>query len=896
MTGNSPAKQARDYQDAAFPAVLDWFEHGKGWPLVVAPTGSGKSLLIAEFIRRALEIDPTVRVIVIAHVSELLDQNAKAIQGQCPGIHLTFYNAKMKKKNMDGQVVVGSIQSIYKKAHQIQNPPADIIIIDEAHMIPHDGDGMYRRFFNDMKQINPYVKCIGYTATPFRTKGGLLHKGKGALFDGICYEIGIVDLINQGYLSPILTPTMNMKMDTSGVAVHGGDYVAKQLEQAVDTDEITQACVDEIMDYCAGRNKWLVFTTGISHCEHVRDEIRSRGIACEMLTGKTPTEERNHIIAWHKERAQEPRCLVNVSVLTTGYDNPHIDLLVFMRPTRSPVLYCLDSKTEILTSHGWKGMGQIIVGDCAPAMDMETGQGKWARVTGYIERDMQEDERWVEYNAPRANFRVTSDHNLIISTKTNKGGKSPFKIVPAITAALHANGVYMPTAVEIPQPGVPLSDAELYFIGMVLTDGSVTPNQVLLYQSERHPEIIDRIERCLNDCGFIYSKRRSIAKSEYKENYARWIFTIPLGVPRRKGRNTNTVNLETGRNCSYLRPYLDKDLSPLLLAISKQQFVILLQAIFDGDGHKKDKAPNMDYTMRSYSICSARKIAIERLQALAAIHGFTGHLRSEQCNRNNPIWILTVTPQSWRSVGGAGKRPQVTVSPATKEKVWCVETTCGTIITRRLGKVTVMGNCQMIGRAMRIAPGKHDAIVLDFGAVIETLGPIDQIRLPQKREGQEGKAPSKTCPECGEENHAAARICIQCGFEFPKAESNIDSKASEAAIISTQIKPQKVPVAAVNYYRHKKDGKPDTLRVEFRSGMLKTFNKWLCLEHSGTPRALAAIWWREASAGKNAPSKIDEALKRTSELRKPEFIYVKKVGKYFEVIGAEYEKELADTA
>ena len=484
-----------------------------------------------------------MRVIVIAHVSELLEQNAKAIQGQCPGIHLTFYNAKMKKKNMDGQVVVGSIQSIYKKAHQIQNPPADIIIIDEAHMIPHDGDGMYRRFFNDMKQINPYVKCIGYTATPFRTKGGLLHKGKGALFDGICYEIGIVDLINQGYLSPILTPTMSMKMDTSGVAVHGGDYVAKQLEQAVDTDEITQACVDEIMDYCAGRNKWLVFTTGISHCEHVRDEIRSRGIACEMLTGKTPTEERNQIIAWHKERAQEPRCLVNVSVLTTGYDNPYIDLLVFMRPTRSPVLYI-----------------------------------------------------------------------------------------------------------------------------------------------------------------------------------------------------------------------------------------------------------------------------------------------------------------------------------------------------------------QMIGRAMRIAPGKHNAIVLDFGSVIETLGPIDQIRLPQKREGQEGKVPSKTCPECGEENHAAARICIQCGFEFPKAESNIDSKASEAAIISTQIKPQKVPVAAVNYYRHKKDGKPDTLRVEFRSGMLKTFNKWLCLEHSGTPRALAAIWWREASDGKNAPSKIDEALKRTSELRKPEFIYVKKVGKYFEVIGAEYEKELADTA
>lgn len=884
-TALTPLKTPRDYQDAAFPALMEWFEKKEGWPLVVIPTGGGKSLCIAELIRRCREIDPTFRAVVLSHVSELLVQNAEAIIGQCPDAHITFCSDKLGSKDLTGDVVIASIQSTHGKAYEMQNPPPDIIIIDEVHTLPHSGEGMYRKFLKNMIQINPQIKVIGYTATPFRAKTGLLHKGDGAMFGGIAYEVNILDLINQGYLTSISTPTMSMRMDVSGVKIQGGDYVQKQLEKAVDVDEITVGCVNEIIQHSDGRNKWLIFTAGVEHCEHVRDEIRRRGISCEMLTGATETGERNRIIAWHKEKSPEPRCLVNVSVLTTGYDNPAIDLIAFMRPTRSPVLYCLDSKTEILTSHGWKGMGQIIVGDCAPALDMETGQGKWARVTGYIERDMQDDERWVEYNAPRANFRVTSDHSLIISTRTHNNGKSPFKITPAIMAASHANGFYMPTAVEIPQPGVPLTDAELYFIGMVITDGSVTPTQVLLYQSERHPEIIERIERCLNECGFIYSKRRAVGYSQFKENFARWIFTIPLGVVRKKGRNTNTFNLENGRNCQYLRPYLDKDLSPLLLSISKQQFVILLQAIFDGDGHKKDKAANMDYTMRSYSICSARKIAIERLQALAAVHGFTGHLRSEQHNRKNPIWILTVTPQSWRSVGGVGKRPQVVVSPATKEKVWCVETTCGTIITRRLGKVTVMGNCQMIGRAMRIYPGKYDAVVLDFGGIIETLGPIDQIRLPTKKKGK-GEAPSKICPECKEENHAAARVCIQCGFNFPTPEIKIGHAASEAAVLSTQLKTQPYEVTGVRYYIHKKEGKPDTLRVEYQCGFMHMFKSWKSFNASGHPRAMACHWWR-LHADSVPPQNVEEALRRVGELKNPRIVHVRKAGKYFEIVGSE---------
>src|SRR6185503_6075077 len=116
--------------------------------------------------------------------------------------------------------------------------------------------GMYRKFIADLRIVNPYLKLIGYTATPFRAKAGLLHKGKDAMFSGIAYEIGILDLIERGYLVPVITPQMNTHMDVTGVKIQGGDYVGSQLEKAVDTDQQTKSCVDEIMQYGYDRKKW----------------------------------------------------------------------------------------------------------------------------------------------------------------------------------------------------------------------------------------------------------------------------------------------------------------------------------------------------------------------------------------------------------------------------------------------------------------------------------------------------------------------------------------------------------------------------------------------------------------------------------------------------------------
>jgi DNA repair protein RadD len=105
----------------------------------------------------------------------------------------------------------------------------------------------------------------------------------------------------------------------------------------VDKSDITKACVDEIIEHGTDRKKWLVFTAGVEHCTHVRDEIRSRGVSCEMVTGKTPNIERKRILKDYKDG--DLRCVVNVACLTTGFNNPAIDLLAYMRPCRSAVLY-----------------------------------------------------------------------------------------------------------------------------------------------------------------------------------------------------------------------------------------------------------------------------------------------------------------------------------------------------------------------------------------------------------------------------------------------------------------------------------------------------------------------------------------------------------------------------
>lgn len=391
---------------------------------------------------------------------------------------------------------------------------------------------MYKKFIADLMTINPQMKVIGFTASPFRLSSGRLDEGDGAIFGRVAYEIGILELIERGFLCPPVTKAMHTHFDLTGVHTRGGEFVPSELAGAVDVDEVTQSAVDEIVSYGRDRKAWIAFGASVEHALHIRDAIRARGFSCETVTGKTPAAERAAIIESFKRGYI--RCLTNVEVLTTGFDAPAVDLLAVLRPTQSAGL-----------------------------------------------------------------------------------------------------------------------------------------------------------------------------------------------------------------------------------------------------------------------------------------------------------WL------------------------------------------------------QMIGRGTRLSPGKDNCLVLDFGQNAARFGPIDQITGKRKAASAGGDAPVKECPECESILATAVRVCPDCGFEFPPPETIIDSTASTAPMLSSQIVPEWVEVSKVAYAKHEKAGKPPSLRVEYLCGLMR-HREWIGIEsRSDFARKRAWSWWANRS-GDNLPINVDSALRESGKLSVPKFIQVKPAGKYFEIVGYQF--------
>ena len=330
-------KELRTYQKAALTSTWDYLhKNPQSHPLVVAPVGAGKSLLIAEFARLIQNEYPRTRIVMLTHVKELLEQNMAELKEQFIGCDAGFYSAGLKQKRLNNDITFASIQSVWKRANEFNRAP-ELILIDECHLIPHNTQTRYRKFIDDCLKLNPNVIVIGFTGTPFRADSGRLDEGETRLFDSVAYEISMKFMFDEGYLCRPVVPETNTILDVTGVHSRGGDYIQSELEAAVNKDEITSSCIDEILHYGKDRHRWLIFAAGIKHCESIAAALTTRGVDCAIVTGKTPKAQREAIIERYNKG--ELKCLVNVAVLTTGFNSPPIDLLAFMRPTRSPVLY-----------------------------------------------------------------------------------------------------------------------------------------------------------------------------------------------------------------------------------------------------------------------------------------------------------------------------------------------------------------------------------------------------------------------------------------------------------------------------------------------------------------------------------------------------------------------------
>ena len=326
----------RPYQREAIDALYTYFSGSAGNPLVVVPTGGGKSLVIASFVREAIEAWRDTRILILTHVRELIQQNFMALVRAWPDAPAGIYSAGLSRRDLHAQILFAGIQSIHKHARKVQR--CDLVLIDEAHLLGRSDDGMYRSFLKELNEINAgLLKVVGFTATPYRLDSGMLHEGKDRLFTDIAYTVPLLDMVKQGYLCPVVPKRTETQLDVDGVATRGGEFVAKDLEAAVDRDEITRAAVQEIVRHGEGRGSWLVFCSGVAHARHVRDAIREHGITCETVTGETPAPERDAMLQAFK--AGRLRALTNANVLTTGFDAPGTDLIALLRPTKSVGLY-----------------------------------------------------------------------------------------------------------------------------------------------------------------------------------------------------------------------------------------------------------------------------------------------------------------------------------------------------------------------------------------------------------------------------------------------------------------------------------------------------------------------------------------------------------------------------
>lgn len=209
-------------------------------------------------------------------------------------------------------------------------------LVHNCHTISHKDEGGYRSLIGELTQINPHLRVIGLTATPWRLGHGRICDGD-ALFSDLIEPVSIEELLYLKHLAPLHSKRTDFRLSTDGVHKRGGEFIESELQAAVDTALGNAEAVDEVIARAGERKAWLIFCTGVAHARHIKDALLERGIAAECVTGDTPKGERARMLEDFK--AGRIRAMTNANVLTTGFDYPDIDLIAMLRPTMSPSLY-----------------------------------------------------------------------------------------------------------------------------------------------------------------------------------------------------------------------------------------------------------------------------------------------------------------------------------------------------------------------------------------------------------------------------------------------------------------------------------------------------------------------------------------------------------------------------
>lgn len=330
--------QPRSYQSECVSAIWAYFTKSKGNPIAALPTGTGKSVIIALFIYSIFQQFFNQRVLVLTHVKELIEQNHEKLISIWPQAPAGIYSAGLNRRDINSKILFAGIASIAKRWAELGK--VDLILIDECQLVSPNDETTYRTFIENLRTINPHIKVIGFTATPYRLGHGSIIEN-GGIFTDICFDItglhAFNRLIAEGFLAPLIPKRTDLTISLDGVHIRAGDYIQSELQKAVDKEQITEAALKETMEQGADRRAWLIFAAGVEHACNIADMLNGMGVPTGVVHGKMSSGERKQVIADFK--SGKLRAVVNNNILTTGFDYPAIDLIVVLRPTCSAVLW-----------------------------------------------------------------------------------------------------------------------------------------------------------------------------------------------------------------------------------------------------------------------------------------------------------------------------------------------------------------------------------------------------------------------------------------------------------------------------------------------------------------------------------------------------------------------------
>lgn len=332
--------QLREYQEQAVQKVLKYFRKTRSPGVVVLPTGAGKSLVIAELARLARG-----RVLVLAHVKELVEQNHEKYTSY--GLEAGIFSASLGKKETTQKAIFGSVQSIARAKNDFFND-FSILIIDECHRVAEEGETQYQEVIKKLQDNNPQIAILGLTATPYRlglgwiyefSSEGEIKSNKKRFFKQCIYELPLTYMVKNKFLTtPVKIDIPVTCYDFSEIKTKDGVYTNKDIEEVLrNQNRLTPLIIKNIIDITEKFNRKgvMIFSSTVKHAEEIMTYL-PEGDA-RIVLGDTNISERDLIIQDFKNK--KFKYLVNVSVLTTGFDAPHVDVIAILRPTESNSLY-----------------------------------------------------------------------------------------------------------------------------------------------------------------------------------------------------------------------------------------------------------------------------------------------------------------------------------------------------------------------------------------------------------------------------------------------------------------------------------------------------------------------------------------------------------------------------